>query len=134
MSSEPILVKRVAPVARRQPHTLSCAFGTRWDDYYWLRDDAREQPEVLAYLAEENAYHDAYMARLSVSQGTLYKELVGRLKPDDSSVPVFDRGYWYYRKYLPGQEHPIYARRYASMDNVEEILLDRNERAKGHSF
>ncbi len=46
----------------------------------------------------------------------LYTEILGRLKQDDASVPYFKNGYWYYSRYEPGKEHPIFARRPGSMD------------------
>jgi oligopeptidase B len=43
-------IDRKAPVAALHPHTVNSPFGNRSDPYYWLRDDERENPEVLAYL------------------------------------------------------------------------------------
>ena len=53
------------PDAARRPHQVKAPFGaTRDDAYYWLRDDSRKAPEMLAYLEAENAYADAAMAPL----------------------------------------------------------------------
>lgn len=122
------------PRARRTPAWHRTPFGERGDDYDWLRDDDREDPEVLAYLAAENAYHAQYMRRLAASQARLYGEIIGRLKQDDASVPVFERGYWYGVRYAPGLEHPVYGRRRATLAAPEEILLDGNERAAGVDY
>jgi len=104
------------------------------DEYYWLRDDAREDPEVLAYLAAENAYKDAVMAPYRQLEDRLYGEIVGRIKQDDSSVPYFDRGYWYYSRYETGDEYPVYARRKGTLDAPEQVLLDVDAMAKGHDY
>ena len=88
----------------------------RNDEYYWLRDDARKNPEMLAYLNAENAYVDASMKALKPLENTLYDEIVGRIKQDDSSVPYRERGYWYYSRFETGQDYPIHARRSGSMD------------------
>jgi len=123
------------PDAEKQPHAVTTPFGaTRNDDYYWLRDDKREAPAMLAYLNAENAYTDQVMAPLKPLQDTLYKEIVGRIKQDDASVPARERGYWYYSRYETGKDYPIQARRKGSMDAPEEILLDLNVMAEGKGY
>ena len=123
------------PDAEKQPHTVKAPFGaTRTDDYYWLRDDKRENPKMLAYLNAENAYTDQVMAPLKPLEDTLYKEIVARIKQDDASVPARDRGYWYYTRYETGKDYPIQARRKGSMDAPEEIMLDVNVMAEGKNF
>jgi oligopeptidase B len=123
-----------APVAARRPYLVASPNGSREDDYYWLRDDKRQSPEVLDYLNQENAYRDAVMAASGPLQQSLYAELVGRLKPDDASVPVHEHGYWYYARFEPGLDYPVYARRQGSMAGAEEIMLDGNAMAKGHAY
>ena len=123
------------PDAERRPHTVRAPFGaTREDEYYWLRDDARSDPAMLAYLAAENAYADAAMAPLQPLQQRLYEEIVGRIQQDDSSVPYRERGYWYYTRFETGQDYPIHARRRGSMEAPEEILLDVNAMAAGKDY
>ena len=76
------------PVAARKPYEMKAPHGAvRQDEYYWLRDDTRQAPEVLDYLKAENAYADAVMAPLKAFEDKLYQELKGRIKQDDSSVP-----------------------------------------------
>jgi oligopeptidase B len=122
------------PVAQQRPHTVASPNGNREDPYYWLRDDARKNPEMLAYLQAENAWFARHMAPLQPLTDALYAEIVGRIKQDDASVPYLDRGYWYYTRYEEGREYPIHARRKGSMDAPEEILLDGNAMAEGHDF
>jgi oligopeptidase B len=86
------------PVAERRAFDVVSPNGNRRDDYYWLRDDSRQSKDVLGYLEAENAYRDAYMAPSTRLEQKLYDELVARLKPDDASVPVLDRGYYYYSR------------------------------------
>jgi oligopeptidase B len=64
----------------------------------------------------------------------IYDELVARQKPDDATVPVLNRGYLYYSRFVPGLDYPVYARRKGVMTAPEEVLLDGNAMAKGHSF
>jgi oligopeptidase B len=123
------------PDVAKKTHEIKAPFGaTRDDEYYWLRDDTRKNPEMLAYLQAENAYADTLMAPLKPLQDKLYDEIVGRIKQDDSSVPYRERGYWYYTRFETGQDYPIHARRKGSMDDAEEVLLDVNAMAKGHDY
>jgi oligopeptidase B len=122
------------PVAAQKPHPVESPHGTRNDPYYWLRDDTRQNPEMLAYLNAENAYKDAVLAPTKPLQEKLYAEIVGRIKQDDSSPPLLDRGYWYYKRFETGKEYPVYARRQGSMGAPEQVLLDGNAMAQGQSF
>jgi len=122
------------PTVAKHDHAVAAPAGTRNDEYYWLRDDTRKNPQMLAYLKAENAYADAVMAPLAPLREKIYGEINARIKEDDSSVPFRERGYWYYTRYEPKKEYAIYARRAGSMDAPEEILLDGNSLAAGKGF
>ena len=122
------------PIAPRKPHAVVSPHGTRNDPYYWLRDDERSNPEVLAYLQEENAFRERSMAKSKPLENALYDEIYARLKQDDSTVPYRKNGYWYSTRFEPGKEHPIFVRRKNSLDAPEEILLDANVLAAGHEY
>jgi oligopeptidase B len=122
------------PVAERRPFDVVSPNGNRRDDYYWLRDDTRKSKDVLGYLEAENAYRDAYMAPSANLTQKLYDELVARLKPDDASVPVLERGYFYYSRFVPGLDYAVYARRKGAMTAPDEVLLDGNAMARDRSF
>ena len=122
------------PMAERRDHIVSAPGGERMDPWYWLRDDSREDPDMLAYLEAENEYTGAMLGHLSGLRETLFEEMRSRIKEDDSSVPYFDRGYWYYTRYETGREYPIHARRESSLDADEQILLDVNALAEGQDF
>src|SRR5882672_1848168 len=122
------------PVAAMRPHSVDSPHGIRMDPYYWLRDDRRADPQVLAYLAAENAYRQRCMAAVKPFEDALYEEIVARLKQDDASVPYRKRGYWYHSRFEPGMEHPIFARRKGAIDAPEEILLDANALAVGRDY
>ena len=119
------------PKAAIRPHTVASPHGERVDPYYWLRDDERQNPEVLAYLNAENAYKERALAPARALRDKLYAEIIARLKPDDASVPYFKNGYWYATRFEPGKEHPIVVRHFGTRDAPEEIVLDGNERAAG---
>jgi oligopeptidase B len=83
------------PIAEARPRVVVSPNGSRTDDYFWLRDDTRRNPEVLAYLEAENAYSSAMLAHVKPLEDTIYGEIVGRIKQDDSSVPYRKRGFWW---------------------------------------
>jgi oligopeptidase B len=122
------------PVAAQKPHPVASPYGVRADPYYWLRDDARTDPEVLAYLKAENAYRERSMAHAKPLENVLYEEIYARLKQDDATVPYRKSGYWYSIRFEPGKEHPIFVRRKNSLQAPEEILLDANVHAAGHEY
>ena len=121
------------PVAAQRPHTVEGP-QDRNDPYYWLRDDTRKNAEMLAYLKAENAYADAMLAPTKPLQDKLFGEIVSRIKQDDSSAPVHNRGYWYYTRFQKGQDYPIVARKLGSLQAKEQIMLNEPVMAKGHDF
>jgi oligopeptidase B len=122
------------PIAEVRPQPVTSDHGTRIDPYYWLRDDLRLDPKVLGHLDAENAYADTFMAPFKPLEEQLYQEIVSRIPKDDVTVPYRDRGYWYYTRFQPNREYPVYARRRDSPEAPEEILLDVNELARAHEY
>ncbi len=124
----------VAPVAARHPHRVESPFGTRDDPYYWLRDDTRKDPAVLAYLTAENAYARAMLEPARAIEDTLVREVRARIDEEERAVPELDDGYWYYARYERGKQHPVYARRKGTIDAPEEVILDGNRLAGADTF
>ncbi len=122
------------PQADALAHQVPSPWGSRTDPYYWLRDDTRASPRVLDYLRRENAYTQVMLAPHAALEQALYEELIARLPPQDSSVPVRYHDFWYYTRFAADSEYPIYARRRKAMDQPEQILLDGNEMAKGLEY
>ena len=117
------------PVAAVRPHRFD-EFGTvRIDQYYWLKD--RNNPDVIKYLEDENAYTKAVMAHTEALQGRLYDELKGRVLQNDQSVPFREGNYFYYTRLVEGKNYPIYARKRGSVNAPEEIMIDANALAEG---
>jgi oligopeptidase B len=119
-------------MAEKIPTRLEKHGHVRIDDYYWLRE--RDNPEVIKYLTEENAYAAREMAPTRTFEERLFEEITSRIKQTDMSVPYRRDDYYYYTRYEPGKEYPIYARKRDSMHQPEEIMLDANELAAGHAF
>jgi oligopeptidase B len=120
------------PVAQKIPKVDVVRGDRRVDNYLWLRE--KSNPEVKAYLKEENAYTDAVMKPTEGLQETLYKEMVGHIKETDLSVPFLRDGHYYYTRTEQGKQYPTWCRKKGSLDGPEEIVLDLNELAKGEEF
>jgi len=122
----------VPPVAKIVPKVDTVHGDARIDNYYWLRE--KTNPEVVSYLESENAYTESVMKQTEEFQAALYKEILGRIKQTDLSVPYKYGEYWYYTRTEEGKQYPVYCRKHRSMGGDEQITLDLNELAKGHQF
>src|ERR1700760_1354198 len=120
------------PAARRQPSVHTIHDQSLSDDYAWLRE--KSNPEVIAFLEQENAYTRAVMKPTEELQATLYKEMIGHIKETDVSVPFRAGAWFYYSRTEQGAQYPIYCRKHGSLDSGEEIMLDVNQLAVGESF
>ncbi|WP_446719403.1 S9 family peptidase [Joostella sp. CR20] len=120
------------PIADKKPINLEKHGDIRVDDYYWMNE--RENPEVIDYLERENAYFDEMTAHTDAFEEALFKEMKGRIKEDDESVPYKYNGYWYITKYEEGKDYPIYLRKKDSAGAKEEVMFDCNEMASDFSY
>lgn len=122
----------MAPQASEIPKSLKKHKETRVDNYFWLND--RENPEVIDYLNQENAYYKGMTSHTKNLQENLYEEMKARIKEDDSSVPYFYNGYFYITRFETGQDYPIFSRKKGNLSAEEEILFNCNELAIGHAY
>ena len=124
------------PKAARIPHAMTLHGDTRIDNYYWLRDDTRYQPEVLYYLQQENSYGHRVMASQQALQDRILKEIIDRIPQREVSAPYIKNGYRYRHIYEPGCEYAIYQRQSAFSEEWDEweTLLDANKRAAHSEF
>ncbi|XP_071705643.1 uncharacterized protein [Rutidosis leptorrhynchoides] len=142
--------QRNPPVAKKVKHEMEMFGDVRIDNYYWLRDDSRSNPEMLSYLEQENSYTDYVMSGTKHLEDEIYAEIRGRIKEDDISAPVRKGPYYYYKRTLEGKEYKTHCRRLAvnigdvsSVDDVmptgpdappEHVILDENLKAKEHKY
>ena len=130
------------PRAERRP-TQSTRHGTTLaDDYAWLkapnwqeviREPGKLDPAIRAYLAAENDYAAAALRHTEALQATLFAEMKGRIKEDDSTVPSPDGPHAYFTRYREGGQHPIVCRQPRS-GGAEEVLLDGDALAAGKAY
>lgn len=116
------------------PPTRLAAHGReRVDPWYWLRQ--RGNPQVVKYLAAENAHADAVLAHTRPLQERLFAEIKGRIRQTDTSVPYRIKGHVYYTRVEDGLQYPIHCRRATGpAEGAEQVLLDVNALARGHDY
>lgn len=123
------------PIAKKETKVTKIHGYELKDDYAWLRDQNKQKnPEIIKYLEAENAYTEAFMKPHAPFVDALYKEMLGRIKQTDLSVPYKNGDFWYYSKTVEGQQYPSYFRSKKPNGDDEELLLDQNELAKGYKF
>jgi oligopeptidase B len=130
------------PIAPRRPHSVTTHGITIVDDYAWLKDenwqDVLRDPSILdkeirTYLEAENAYTESLLGHTAALQKRLVKEMRGRIKEDDSSVPSNDGPYAYLRKFREGGQHELFGRT-PREGGEAEIILDGDELAAAHEY
>ncbi|MBU1095617.1 MAG: S9 family peptidase [Bacteroidetes bacterium] len=118
-----------SPVAEKIPKKLKIHGHTRIDNYFWMNE--RNNPKVLAQIETENIYTKKTLYHTEDLQKKIYYEIIVKIKQDDSTVPYFDNGYYYYTRFAEGNEYPIYCRKKDSLTPKEEIMLNVNHLAEG---
>ncbi|XP_057796875.1 uncharacterized protein LOC131012924 isoform X1 [Salvia miltiorrhiza] len=138
------------PKAKKVKHEMEMFGDVRVDNYYWLRDDSRSDPEVLVHLRQENAYVDHMMSGTKKLEDQIYSEIRSRVKEDDISEPLRRGPYYYYKRTLEGKEYTQHCRRLVPNSNApasvydtmltgpdappEHVILDENVKAQKHAF
>lgn len=123
MSQPPVAPRRPAPFTR---HGITVA-----DDYAWLKDPDWQkvlldpsllQPDIRAYLEAENRFAGEILAPTGVLQKQLVAEMRGRIKEDDSGVPMPDGPFAYAWKFREGGQHEQIGRLPRDGGNFRTIL------------
>ena len=121
-----------APCPEKKPKDVTVHGDRRIDDYFWLRE--KGNITVLSHLKAENAHTETMLAPATELRGTLYKEMVGRLKEDDTSAPVALRGWLWYERTEQGKQHPILCRKQQTAGAEEQVVIDVNQLAEGKEY
>jgi oligopeptidase B len=124
------------PVAAKKPSSVTHHGATVEDDYAWLRDPGYPEvtdQEVLAHLEAENAWFEARMAPHRALCDRLFKEMRGRIKEADSSVPQKDGDWLYWVEFEEGADYRKHWRRPAEGGEAQ-LILDETELAAGKEY
>jgi oligopeptidase B len=126
------------PVAKKEPKVLKIHSYEITDNYAWLRSgkdkEGKVRPEVESYLVENNKFTENFMASTKDFQDTLYKEMLGKIKQTDMSLPTKIGNYWYYSKTEEGKQYPTFCRSTKEDKSDETVTLDQNEMAKDYKY
>lgn len=126
-----------APVAEKQEHIRDIHGDKVNDPYYWMIDffkKGKDSTKVVDYLKAENTYWEGMMKDTEPFREKLFQEMKARIKEKDESVPVFKNGYYYYTRTEAGKQYFKYCRKKGSLTAPEEVLLDVDQQAEGHSY
>jgi oligopeptidase B len=127
------------PVAEKRPHQFTVHGVTISDEYHWLKDQGYpviDDKDILDHLKAENAYFEAQMAPQAALTETIFQEMKGRVKEDDSTVPQKDGDYYYWSKFEEGAQYRKHYREAVSGEDegLDRLILDENELAKGKEY
>ncbi len=123
------------PVAKKEAKVLKIHGYEITDNYAWMRDrETNKNPEIIKYLEAENAYTEAHMGPHKAFADNLYKEMLGRIKQDDTTVPYRMGEYWYFTKTAEGKQYATYLRGKSKDGKDAEVLLDVNAMAEGTKY
>ncbi len=116
-----------APKPKKIPKILEAHEDLRTDNYYWLRDDTRKNPEILSYLEEENEYCEEWFVNGVDYRKEIYDELVNSIPKEEISLKIKKNDFYYFSKMKSDEQYPVYFR---EKETVEEEILNVNELGK----
>ncbi|MEP6946127.1 MAG: S9 family peptidase, partial [Acidobacteriota bacterium] len=123
------------PVAKKVPKVLKIHGYEITDNYSWMRDrNDTKDPAIIKYLEDNNKYTESFMGSHAGFADSLYKEMLGRIKQDDTSVPYKRGDHWYFTKTEIGKQYQVYLRSKSRDGSDPQVLLDQNEMAKGFKY
>ena len=124
------------PRAEQRPYSYERHGVTIDDPWHWLRDPGYPEvsdPDVLAYLHAENDYFESWAAQHRGLIDELFEEMKGRIKEDDSSVPIRDGDWLYWWAFRPKAEYRTWYRKPAGGGD-EQVIFDEPAEAEGKDY
>ena len=131
-----------APSAIRRPAPFTLHGTTVEDDFAWLKaENWREvlkngtalPADIRSHLEAENAYSAALLADLGPLRETLVREMRGRIKEDDDTVPQADGPFAYFTRFRDGGQHPLVCREPRGGGEAA-ILIDGDREGEGLAY
>ena len=118
------------PNPKKIPYELEAHEDVRIDNYYWMRDDSRSDPELISYLESENEYFKNWRESKVDYQSEIFAELKSMIPAEEETLRVKDGNFYYYSRIKADQQYSTYYRN----NSTEEIIFDANKEAEGHEF
>ena len=119
------------PKPKKISKILEAHGDKRSDDYYWLRDDTRQNKEIISYLEEENTYAETWFSEGKDYRKEVFEELVSFIPEEETSLKIKKNDFYYFSKIKSNDQYPVYYRE--KNQNIEEIL-NVNKLAKDLDF
>lgn len=119
------------PKPKKIPKLLEAHGDKRFDDYYWLRDDTRQNKEIISYLEEENNYAESWFSEGKDYRKELFEELVSFIPEEETSLKIKKNGFYYFSKIKSNEQHPVY---YREKNHEIEEILNVNKLAENLDF
>jgi len=127
----------------RQQKTIKKCHEISWEDNYaWihqenilevLKDSTKLNSEVRKYLEKNNDYTEHHLKDTKEMQKKLFKEIKGRIKLDDESLPFTDKKYVYWTKTTKEANYAIKLRKKIDTNKIEEYWSGEKEKKKLNS-
>ena len=124
------------PVAEQRPYSYERHGVTIEDPWHWLRDPNYPEvtdPDVLAYLHAENGYFEAWAKQHRELIDQLFEEMKGRIKEDDSSVPLRDGDFFYWWAFRPGTQYRTWYRKPVH-GGEDQVIFDEPVEAEDKDY
>jgi oligopeptidase B len=124
------------PAAGQRPYSYERHGVTIEDPWHWLRDPKYpdvDDPDVLAYLHAENDYFEHWAKQHQALLDQLFEEMKGRIKEDDSSVPIRDGDFLYWWAFRPGAQYRTWYRK-SARGGEDSIIFDEPIEAEGKDY
>src|SRR3954463_11567109 len=124
------------PTAEQRPYSYERHGVTIEDPWHWLRDPKYpevDDPAVLAYLKAENAYFEGWKAQHQGLIDQLFEEMKGRVKEDESSVPIRDGDWLYWWAFKPGAQYRTWYRKPVAGGD-DRVIFDEPVEAEGKDY
>ena len=94
--------------ADKKTHILENHGDKRVDNYYWMRDDSRDDPKVINYLKNENQLSAEWFDSNFDYQTEIVKELIDQVPDEELSFPIKNINYQFYQKLYKDSQLPLY--------------------------
>jgi oligopeptidase B len=124
------------PTAVQRPHSYERHGVTIEDPWHWLRDANYPNvgdPDVLAYLHAENDYFEIWKKQHQELIDRLFEEMKGRIKEDESSVPIRDGDFLYWWAFRPGAQYRTWYRK-PVRGGDDRTIFDEPVEAEGKEY
>jgi oligopeptidase B len=122
------------PTAEQRPYSYEAHGVTIEDPWHWLRQYPEvTDPDILAYLHAEKDYFEAWKAQHQELIDQLFEEMKGRIKEDDSSVPIRDGDFLYWWAFRPGAQYRTWYRK-AAAGGDDQVIFDEPVEAEGKDY